>query len=140
MVAQVSNIAAILDNKLRVCRDLKNCLINIIDHQQGSQWGHEQADTIAKYFEQLKSIDRQMKAIGNFGNDDYQINPVQSAQKKEIDQTLRHIKDLMLIFENRLNGAKSLLYDKLKGTLKAMKIKGYHGGKQPQPSTAFRLY
>jgi hypothetical protein len=28
----------------------------------------------------------------------------------------------------------------IKATLKAMKIKGYDGGRRRQPSTAFRLY
>jgi hypothetical protein len=117
----------ILHRRIGIARELRKILGQIIAHQIGTNWGHEQIETIISLFDKLRELDTEWQSAGNsFGQ--IVLNEQTEQLVKLFRQELLGVKESLAIYEARLAGAMSLVDCEIKQITNSKKIRGYGQG------------
>jgi hypothetical protein len=115
----------ILNRKIDACRELRQNLAQVIDHQSGTAWGYEQMEEICGHFDTLKSLDGEWQFIeANLKQpiNDKKITTLATIYRKE----LLGIRELLTTYETSMIGARSLVEYEIRQVTTAKKVRGYH--------------
>ena len=124
MSSRISEIRSILLGKLTVSNELVELLVDMKNQQRDTNWATGQVKIIGRHIERLQEFDRQM-AVFNPVREEITSNTDLSALTDEIKKKIVRAKDLMAVFQIRLQGGQQLIKNKLKTAVKGRGIRGY---------------
>ncbi|MCP4581754.1 MAG: hypothetical protein GY839_09050 [candidate division Zixibacteria bacterium] len=124
MTGQINNIEELMRARLREYQELQSILENAIGNKQGTIWGLDQIGEISSRFADLRKLDELQEKIG--------LNQDVLIQDKNLILLIRDLKNrmcvvkqLLITFQIKLEGAKQIMSSKMKNVVKGMEIKGY---------------